>query len=590
MNVIISHEQLREEIRKNCGLTFKTTTPLPACEWIEKYIKIPDYSPRPGDYSVDYTPFWRGIYGWYDDPEVTRISLQKGVQISGTQGIQNLKLYSIANERMPQMYVGQTEKDVAKYVSTRLEPMIEECPSIKDLMVRGGKNTNTQKDFKTATMFIAWPTVNALASSSVGRGFFDEINKWAHIKKTEAHPYDLAWKRLTAFLKVGIKVVETSTPTDELGLITKAFKAGSQHLYNVPCWKCERPFVHHFSKETVWVPPESKRADGSYDLDMIEKETRYVCPHCKEKISDNYRDRMILAGEWKQTNFQAPKDHRSAHISGFISPTITYGKMAREFFEKKGTANGLRDHYNNYQGLPFTPKAVTNSGETIKKLIEKTPVTYKRGELPFEPYTIITTVDVQQRSFWFIKMAYDSLGNVWIIDWGELPSYQSIIDEIEKPHAFEGVDYYSNGGLIDSGYEAKRENGVYAFCQKSNRRFHPVKGWADSVSRFKTVEFKDFDHNGLPIRLYNINDGFFKSELYGTRMKGFSKEMLCLPVDPDNELIDQLTDERLISVLGRMVWESEDPSNPNNHLGDCAKYNLAAWSHINPNAPKKEKD
>jgi phage terminase large subunit GpA-like protein len=383
---------------------------------------------------------------------------------------------------------------------------------------------------------------------------------------------------------VGIKVVETSTPTDELGLITKAFKAGSQHLYNVPCWKCEKPFVHVFSKETLWVPAEAKGADGSYDLDMIEEEARYVCPHCKEKLADKYRDRMIAAGEWKQTNFKAPKNHRSAHISGFISPTITYGRMAREFFEKKNSANGLRDYHNNYLGLPFTPKAVTNSGETIKTLISKTPISYKRGELPFEPYVIITSVDVQQRSFWFIKMAYDEFGNAWVIDWGELPSYKSIIEEIEKAHVFNDVEYFSGGGLIDSGYEAKRENGVYAFCQKSNGRFHPVKGWAESQARFKTLEFKDFDHNGLAIRLYNINDGFFKSELYGTRMKGLGAEMLCLPQNPDNHLIDQLTDERLVPVAGKMVWESEDKDNPNNHLGDCAKYNLAAWSHLNPNA------
>lgn len=590
MSVSISHLGLRAELARLSKLHFKTTSPLPALEWMEKYIKIPDYSPRPGDYSADYTPFWKEIFEAYDDPKVRRISLQKGVQISGTQGIQNLKLYSLVNERMPILYVGQTEKDVVKYVSTRLNPMIEECPEVKALLSKKGKNTGVQKDFDTATMFLAWPTVNALASSSIGRGFFDEINKWVHDNRNEAHPYKLAWARLTAFLKVGIKVVETSTPTTEVGLITLAFNEGSQHVYEVPCWHCDEVFVHEFSKKTVWWPEEARREDGSYNLTMIEREACYVCPHCSEKIPDKYRLPMIEKGHWKQTNPNAPDDHKSYHISGFISPTITYGKMARDFVEAKKTADGLRDFYNNNLGLPFTPKAVTNSAKTIRRLIEKTPVSYRRGELPFKPYAIIMTVDVQQKSFWFIKVAYDTRGNAWVIDWGELPSFKSIKKEREKVHVFDGQEYQSHGGLIDSGYRAKREHGVYEFCLNSNSTFYPLKGWADSEVRFKTVESRVIKVRGLDLMLYHINDGYFKSELYGRRMKGLSPEMLCLPTDCDNHLIDQLTDERLVSVKGVMKWESENPSEPNNHLGDCLKYNFSAWHELDPNQKESDDD
>ena len=588
MSVNIAHPGLRSLVVKLSRVHFKTTTPLPAREWMEKYIKIPDYSPRPGDYRVEYTPFWRGIFEAYDDPAVKRISIQKGVQISGTQGMQNLKLYSLVNERMPQLYVGQTEKDVVKYVSTRLNPMIEECPEVKELLKKRGKNTGVQKDFETATMFLAWPTVNALASSSIGRAFFDEINKWVHDNKNEAHPYKLAWARLTAFLKIGIKVVETSTPTIETGLITVAHKEGSQHVYEVPCWHCKEYFVHEFSKKSVWWPKEARREDGSYDLTMIEKKACYVCPHCSEKIPDKFRLPMVEKGRWRQTNPNAPDDHKSFHISGFISPTISYGKMARDFVEAKKTADGLRDFYNNNLGLPFTPKAVTNSAKTIRTLIEKTPVAYRRGELPFKPHAIITAVDVQQKTFWFIKVAYDHRGNAWVIDWGELPSYKSIIDEIDKVHEFDGEEYQSRGGFIDSGYRAKKESGVYEFCLKSNDRFFPCKGWADSEARFKTVQEREMEVRGIPLMLYHINDGYFKSELYGRRMKGLSAEMLCLPTDVDNHLSDQLTDERLVNVNGVMKWLPENPSEANNHLGDCLKYNLACWHLLDPNDKEEE--
>ncbi len=573
---------------------FKPLERLNMWRWAEKYVSLPaSFSKVHGNYDSGYTPAWRPVFETITEPHVRMLVLKKGVQVGGTLFNQIVLFFYAVTKGIPMIYVGQTERDVKDFLTDRLHPMMKLCKPIMEIVPPARKWTQEKMLFNGIPCYFAHgSSVNALASKSCGIGLFDEINKWIHKSKgKEAKALLLALARLTSF-EPDEKAILTSTPTVPSGDIDEYYDMSDQREHHFKCPHCdhEQPWV--FSEDRIQFA-QCKKDNGKWDYERVAKETTYGCVNCGESITEDYRMKLVREGRFIPMNPEAPKHIVGYLYNQFLAPQITWGMMAVKFLEAKSTPDGLHGFYNNILGLAFDVAAFQNTHKTVEALLEFSPE-YKRGELPFIPKYFLTTVDVQKRSFWWMKTCWDEFGNVAIIDWGEAVSWREIETLRNQKHACLGSDmqFIANMGIVDSGYDAKE---VYDYCWATGGKMNPSKG-GDRKMASGLVEAKKMMHKRRTMWLYNYYDTSMKNWVLAQRLRGHGATpqddpdgRIYLPRDYNNDggiLSEQLIDERRVQKFEKgkkiNVYTTKDPNRANNHLADCLKESHVAYHYANP--------
>ena len=574
-------------------------------EWAEANIILSERSSaNAGPYDASFTPAWKWPMEVFADPYVRQLTAMKSVQCGGTQWIINLLLYAIKQMGLPILYVGQTEGDVKKFIKNKYDPVEKTCQPVSDLRVKANAAWN-EREYSTCQMAIGWgSSPNVLASASIGLLALDEVDKYKQKDKSEAHPFDLAVKRVTAYPDTH-KILVTSTPTVPTGIINREYKKGSMHVGKLKCPDCGEHHEWKFSKDTFSWPDECRDAEGNYDLDLVKEHAFFRCPGCKQKIYEHDRIDMLQTIKYFQTNFKAPSEHISVHVPAFYSPFVSIGNVCSWFLKANKTQNGLRDLHTQAFAIPFQAKAIVNDDKTIVRLQKVTPFEYHRAprtnfpdkdgnfeavELPFNPVFISTTVDVQGDHFWIMQCAFDIFGNCAILDWGCVYGYQEIRAWQRRVYSFQKRKRItSRFNLIDAGFEMKKEGGVYDFILQSKGAWLPCVGRNNSY--FELIQSKVVSFRNRQFELYSFQDSTCKELLYQGRMKMKVSEQLWLPKVVDNDLINQLTDEQLVEVETKdgfaMEWQAKEK---NNHLGDCAKMQIVLWEHLGAGAVRDRQE
>jgi hypothetical protein len=234
---------------------------------------------------------------------------------------------------------------------------------------------------------------------------------------------------------------------------------GDQRRYFVPCPHCQRDIVFAWSKEYTAFPlkgfeafvrwdPEAKRADGSWDLDRVERTAHAECPHCHGKILDSQKTAMVRAGKWVATAEHPTPGFVSRHLPSMYaaSPETTFGKLAVKFLKAKDKLGFITgDLAEPYQGQDIARKRT----ELVSVMLDK------------EGAAKLMTVDCQAKSphFWYVVRAWKS-GNSEAIRAGQADSWEELraiqeSEQIPDPAVF-----------VDSGYGAKDDAEVYRNCAR----------------------------------------------------------------------------------------------------------------------------
>jgi len=582
-----------DEIRREI---FKPKKEQKIWEWIEENCELPPESGAKlkGPIDTNVTPYSRGIYDAYADNAVRFITIAKSAQVGGTTILKNLVLWDIANHPCPGQYITATDKLVTSFNDRELEPHFRYCSEVEKLADRRrDKWSKREKLFSNgATLRLRGSnSPNNLASFSAERIKLDEVDKWPGESSREAPAVDLAIDRTKAYEEVR-KVCIISTPTIEYGALWQYYLRGSQEKFHVPCVYCgfkqELQFLWGKGKGSLWWPDECLRSDGTYDLDLVARETRYQCVQCGGLIHNDQKKLMNSEGEWVKTNPNAPSDHRSFHISALYSPFETWGGIAKSSLQSKGSAGRMHNFLNSYLGLPWVRQATIVKRSVIREIVEISP-SYRRRELPIRPIVMTMTVDVQQENFWWVIRAWENTGVSYLIDYGAAISYEDLKEIISTEYEFDGQKYKIYKAMIDSGYTAKRKSGVYDWCLATGGKFFPSKGATKSQGLRSSVRHSAIDHRQAKLVLETYDDDIYKEELYRSRIKERSGRAWYLPVDITNEYIEQLTAERLVERTSprggiEFVWESSR----DNHLGDCEKMQLVFWDLVAPHVKLEE--
>ena len=125
-------------------------------QWADKYRFLsPISSAESGQYRTSRTPYLRDIMDCLSvhDPH-RKIVFVKAAQIGGTEGASNFVGYSMHIAPAPTMFVQPTDKMVERLSKGRIDPLIENCPELKQRVApaksRDSNNTITQKEFPPA--------------------------------------------------------------------------------------------------------------------------------------------------------------------------------------------------------------------------------------------------------------------------------------------------------------------------------------------------------------------------------------------------------------------------------------------------------
>ena len=505
----------------------------------------------------------------FTDPLIEKIVLCFGAQLGKTETELNMIGYALDQTSSPTMMVYPTDT-IAKFASDkRVQPMIKSVKSINDKFDENSKLLELDFNNGNYMVLVGANSPSSLSSRSIKYLFFDEIDKYPAFAGKEADPIKLATERTKTF--VDKKIVMVSTPTVESGNIWQAFmSANERRQYYVPCPHCGVSQVLKF-KQIKW--PE----EHNDNVDMIRDTAYYECEHCGESIYDKHKMEMLRSGEWRAVNESQSKVRSvSYHLSSIYSPWVTFGDVAYEFKNSKGTPATLMNFINSWLAEPWK-SSKTKSTQNM----EFTQSNYPCGVVPDKAVLLIASVDVQLDHFWWEVRAYAPGVKSYLIDYGQASTWEDLEEIIinrEYPSEYGEPRQVMKAG-IDSGF---RTDEVYQFCSRFPEVCIPIKGSSNHTTMTSPYTMTSLEKGVVGgLKLYVLNTDYWKDFIFARMIRPAGEYgTIHLYKECPQEYSDHLRSEekqeiRNVKTGAVTVQWKPLTSHPVNHLLDTCTYNAA---------------
>lgn len=526
-------------------------------------------SAEPGRWRTNRTPYLKEPMDRFTDPLIEKIILCFGAQLGKTETELNMIGYALDQTSSPTMMVYPTDT-IAKFASDkRVQPMIKSVKSISDKFDENSKLLELDFNNGNYMVLVGANSPSSLSSRSIKYLFFDEIDKYPAFAGKEADPIKLATERTKTF--VDKKIVMVSTPTVESGNIWQAFmSANERRQYYVPCPHCGVSQTLKF-KQIKW--PE----EHNDNVDMIRDTAYYECEHCGERIYDKHKMEMLRSGEWRAVNKSQSKIRSvSYHLSSIYSPWVTFGDVAYEFKNSKGTPATLMNFINSWLAEPWK-SSKTKSTQNM----EFTQSNYPCGVVPDKAVLLIASVDVQLDHFWWEVRAYAPGVKSYLIDYGQASTWEDLEEIIinrEYPSEYGEPRQVIKAG-IDSGF---RTDEVYQFCSRFPEVCIPVKGSSNHSTMAAPYTMTSLEKGVVGgLKLYVLNTDYWKDFIFARMIRPADEVgTIHLYKDCPQEYSDHLRSEekqeiRNVKTGAVTVQWKPLTSHPVNHLLDTCTYNAA---------------
>lgn len=487
-----------------------------------------------GWYDPDKTPWAKEIQEAPLNPLIREVVVKKSSRSGITEAAFNILRW------MPGQWPGNAGvvfpedkqgRDVAK------RRIVE---SIK--RIAGGQLSDDPNDIGLSALSLLNMTIK-MGPSGASRMFTEWWVRYFILDELEEHAatdttttYDRALSRQTDV--ADSLLIAISKPKRAGGPIDTYFIRGSQKLWHVPCPRCERAFVYHRSQ--FQNDSDCRNADGTWNLQLVEKNTFCVCPHCSQRIYEKEKRAMNDAALWVPTDAQhrrrgldgkpvpAVPGVESYQISDYPSyhPKVTWGKLrvlALEAFEIQPTPKAKTHYINNHDGEADEPEIISTDEKTVKALeagrietrkvkmpdgseVEQTQVhgipggyrlAKKRGQfnarLPYRPDRLLILIDKQLTHLKFavfalrVDAALPGQCEAHLVDLGRADDETQVLHQvILQPYSVEGENEpcFITAGFIDSRHRGQE---VYEFCLDCHYHHRldiwPVRGEGKKVKK-----------------------------------------------------------------------------------------------------------
>lgn len=545
-------------------------------------------SAEPGRWSTDRTPYLREIMDSLSPMSpITEVILAKGVQLGATESGLNMAGCYMDIDPCPIMYVMPTI-EMAKAISeSRVDPMIENSPSLSDKVrpnkERDSGNTKFHKRFPGGILVLSGANSAAsLRSRPVRVLILDEVDAYPLNVDDEGSPISLAEKRTSTY-GAKKKIYKLSTPTVEgVSVIQDALEATEQRKFYVPCPDCDATWHLEFTN-LKW--------------DKGKPETvKYCCPDCGSCIEERHKTSMMARGEWRATVPDLEMStRRGYHINSLYSPLgwLSWAEIARQFedAEKSKDDNLMKVFVNTILGQTWKTKGEAPDWQNLYNRREN----YKPNRPPKEVAFLTCGVDIQRDRIeleitgWCKgKRTYSIDYRVLVGDTSAEPVWMELAKVVDEQWEREdGVLMPLKLMGVDSGYNTTM---VYKFCGKfDSTRVVPMKG-QDKQDRIvappRQVHTTKGGRKIGKVKIWNIGVNILKSELYGwLRLEldetGVPPDGYCHFPEYDHHYFKMLTAEQIQTkvIRGYPVAEWVKKFDRNEAL-DCRVYARAAASIV----------
>lgn len=557
-----------EYIKKSLEL-LKPPEELTVSEWAGKYRFLDERSSSmPGKWKNEMTPYLVGIMDEFNNYQTEKIVFCKCTQLGGTEALNNMICFSVAQDPAPMMIVYPTSELADSVVEQRIKPMLKASKETKKHFKE--KNSN-KKELQFDNMYISIVGSNSpseLASRPIRYLFLDEVDKYPNESKKEADPISLAVERTKTFNNR--KIYMCSTPTTQTGHIwEEKEKADIEKHYFVPCPHCGE-FIELKFAQIRW-PDDNEKLSAADKAEFAQ----YICQECGNVINDSDKMEMLQKGKWETVKENTKFTKTVAFwINTLYSPFTRFSQIAKAYLIAKDDTEALHNFTNSWLAEPWEDTKLKTNAETVMERQTDLP------EFVVPEWTRLLTagVDVQETSLYYIIRAWGEYLTSQLVTRGQVTSFRDIerIMNLEymKP---DGTVKLVDLCLIDSGDQTDE---VYDFAAMNSEWCLPSKGTSSMINYFKLSSVNKTSSKAYGMTLALVDGGKYKDMIAG-RMKRENGTGSWMVFDGiDLEYCTQVTAEHKITEKGgggklRTRWVQKT-SHADNHYLDCEVYGMAA--------------
>lgn len=523
------------------------------------------------------------------EPGVEEVWIVSGTQVGKSTIQENLLGYWVDNDPGPCLIVKPTENAVEESIRERWRPLLETSPSLSQhLSANREDNTLGWIRLDTMPIYFGWAgSPQSLASRPCRYVLLDECDKFPPFAGREADPISLAKER-TATYGHRKRVVAVSTPTTREGPIWRGWEScGDQRHYFVPCPHC------HAYQRLVWSQvkwPKLAETDKVKRADEIERcrLAWYECEHCKGRIEDSHKPRMLEHGRWLSQGQSVAMDgtvtgDRPAskrvgfHLNSLYSPWRTFAEMAAEFIRAEGDIALTMNFRNSRLAEPFEVQIGGTDADAIRDKIRHGNPT---GTIPAFTQHVFATADVQQDRIYYVIRAWGYGFRSAGIRHGMVLSFEELWHAVfETPLVYTPTGAHLVPELlgIDDQY---RRNEVIEFQKRDPRRI------------LRTHGLSTYDH---PIALYRVEQGGLPVLNINTLLSKDRLDQVIKDGDPtrwtphagvDDDYCSQMASEHKVwdQQRKRELWKQKTGGRAN-HYWDCEANQCAVATHRHMDVP-----
>lgn len=464
---------------------------LSVSEWADKNrVLVSLTSAEPGAYRTSRVPFLKEIQDCLSvESDVEEVILMKCTQIGATELANNFVGYISDQCPAPVMFVSPTSTLAKRVSKTRITPMIESCPTLKekfyDERSRSKSNTTLMKDFKNGVLVMAGANSSSdLRNMPVRFLILDEVDAYPPDLDGEGDPSEIAKKRTDTFSR-NRKIFKNSSPTnEEESAIEEDYLDSDQRKYHIPCPSC-----NHF-QVLYW-----RGLKWQLDEFGVPENVHYECEACHEEIHEGKKTWFLSRGKWIS---DAPFNGKKAGfwINALYSPAgwYSWSQAVKDFlsankaFKRTKSVKKLKVFTNTVLAETWKEKGVVVEYKDLHKRRE-----HFDAQAPTGVGIITAGIDIQDDRFecevkgWSL----DGLEENWSLDYfvlegnPEKPALWKLLKErLQSTYKTkEGVELRIIASGLDTGghhtqqaYKFARENkAMRIFAMKgSSKRNQPI--------------------------------------------------------------------------------------------------------------------